>query len=141
MSVLVDWTRTVEDNFVRLQKKLLGRGRELLINWVAHMASSFISSFSAQGGEGVPLGKISPSFTIGNALRKNRIMWGKFGHIGFPPPTFGNFFPHIPFFSQGVPNLFLIYLRDSPLVQHEVFGTFAKFVNKLLCHLLEHYLQ
>ena len=49
MSVLVDWARTVEDNFVRLQYKLLGRGRLLLINWVAHMASSFISSFSAQG--------------------------------------------------------------------------------------------
>ena len=33
---------------MRLQK-LLGRGRELLINWEAPMASTFISSFSAQG--------------------------------------------------------------------------------------------
>ena len=52
MSVFVEWTRTVQDHFVRLQK-LLGRGRELLINWEAPMASTFISSFSAQGvGEG-----------------------------------------------------------------------------------------
>ena len=49
MSVFVEWTRTVQDHFVRLQK-LLGRGRELLINWEAPMASTFISSFSAQGG-------------------------------------------------------------------------------------------
>ena len=48
MSVFVEWTRTVQDHFVRLQK-LLGRGRELLINWEAPMASTFISSFSAQG--------------------------------------------------------------------------------------------
>ena len=33
---------------MRLQK-LLGRGRELLIYWEAPMASTFISSFSAQG--------------------------------------------------------------------------------------------
>jgi len=50
VSVFVEWTRTVQDHFVRLQK-LLGRGRELLINWEAPMASTFISSFSAQGAE------------------------------------------------------------------------------------------
>ena len=52
MSVFVEWTRTVQDHFVRLQK-LLGRGRELLINWEAPMASTFISSFSAQGALGL----------------------------------------------------------------------------------------